>query len=382
MTLPLEGVLVVDFSQFLAGPYASLRLQDLGARVIKVENPNQGDLCRRLYLSETMIDGDSTLFHAINRGKESIALDLKSQQGRAQAQQLASQAHVVIQNFRPGIIQRLGLGYDAVRALNPSVVYGSVSGYGHDGPWTDLPGQDLLAQARSGIMWLSGNQNAGPVPVGLPLADLLAGATLAQGVLAGLYKQATRKQGTLVETSLLECIVDAQFELLTTYLNNGNTMPEREAEGSAHAYLAAPYGLYQTSRGALALAMTPLDTLAEALPLPALAAFAVKPQSAFSQRAEIRDLISAHLMTQTAAHWEERLTARRIWCARVLAWPELLDSATFKALDMTSDIGASSESRRLLMKSPLRVDGQRAPAQAQGPALNADCAKITQEFLN
>ncbi|MCB1441226.1 MAG: CoA transferase, partial [Nitratireductor sp.] len=165
--LPLAGLVVVDLSQFLSGPYCSLRLSDLGARVIKVERPGAGDLSRQLYLSDTEIGGDSTIFHAINRGKESIALDLKDAGDLAALKRLLAQADVVIQNFRPGVAARMGLDWPAVQAINPRIVYGSISGYGTSGPWVGLPGQDLLAQARSGLTWLSGDAGQGPVPMGL-----------------------------------------------------------------------------------------------------------------------------------------------------------------------------------------------------------------------
>ena len=148
--LPLAGLLVVDMSQFLSGPYASLRLMDLGARVIKIERPDGGDLSRRLYFSDTEIGGDSTIFHAINRAKESLAIDLKNEADLAALKSLLANADVLIQNFRPGVIQRLGLDYEAVKAINPRLVYASISGYGDEGPWVSRPGQDLLAQSRSG----------------------------------------------------------------------------------------------------------------------------------------------------------------------------------------------------------------------------------------
>ncbi|MFC6490556.1 CaiB/BaiF CoA transferase family protein, partial [Nitratireductor sp. GCM10026969] len=162
--LPLAGLVVVDMSQFLSGPYCSLRLVDLGARVIKIERPGAGDLSRQLYLSDTEIGGDSTIFHAINRGKESLAVDLKNADDLAALRKLLKRADVLIQNFRPGVIERLGLDYASVRAINPGIVYASISGYGEDGPWVARPGQDLLAQARSGVMWLSGDDGQGPVP--------------------------------------------------------------------------------------------------------------------------------------------------------------------------------------------------------------------------
>ena len=267
----LEGLLVLDMSQFLSGPFAALRLGDLGARVIKIERPDGGDLCRRLYLTDTEIGGDSTLFHAINRGKLSFAADFKNPADVAAVKALIAKADVLIQNFRPGVINRLGLDYAAAKAINPGIVYASITGYGEDGPWANLPGQDLLAQARSGLMWLNGDRDQGPVPFGLAIADLLAGSAIVQGVLAALVRRGRTGEGAHIETSLLEALVDFQFEVLTTYLNDGGRMPTRSAFRNAHAYLAAPYGVYATRDGWIAIAMTPLDKLAAALELPSIA---------------------------------------------------------------------------------------------------------------
>src|SRR5690606_24905503 len=205
-----------------------------------------GDLSRRLYLSDTEIGGDSTIFHAINRSTESLALDLKDPDALAALKKLIGKADVVLQNFRPGVIKRLGLDYDTVRDLNPGIVYASITGYGEEGPWVQRPGQDLLAQARSGVMWLNGDADQGPVPFGLAIADMLAGAAVAQGVLAALIRRFRTGRGAHIETSLLEALVDFQFEVLTTYLNDGRRMPKRSGYRSAHAYLSAPYGVYPT----------------------------------------------------------------------------------------------------------------------------------------
>ena len=158
----LKGLLVLDMSQFLSGPFAALRLGDLGARVIKIERPDGGDLCRRLYLTDTEIGGDSTLFHAINRGKLGFAADFKNSADIAAVKSLVGKADVIIQNFRPGVVERLGLDYESAKAVNPQIVYASITGYGEEGPWAMFPGQDLLAQARSGLMWLNGDRDQGP----------------------------------------------------------------------------------------------------------------------------------------------------------------------------------------------------------------------------
>ena len=376
----LSGLLVLDMSQFLSGPYAALRLADLGARVIKVERPDGGDLCRRLYLTDVEIGGDSTPFHAINRNKESFAADMKNPRDLENLRTLLCQADVVIQNFRPGVIERLGLDYASVRAMNPRIVYASITGYGTEGPWVARPGQDLLAQARSGLMWLNGDEGQGAVPFGLAIADMLAGHTVAQGVLAALVRRGLTGEGAHLETSLLEVLVDLQFEALTTYLNDGNRLPKRAAVNSAHAYLAAPYGVYRTADGYLALAMMPLGRLNALLRIPELEPHIGDPRHAFIHRDEIKRLIAAHLAQGSSGHWTALLEPADIWCAEVLQWPELLASEGFRALDMlqsvTRDDGLRIETTRL----PLRVDGLRPRSTAAAPQLGTHTEAIRAEF--
>jgi len=371
---PLDGLIVLDMAQFLAGPAAALQLGDLGARVIKIERPDGGDLCRRMYLSDTDIDDDSTLFHAINRNKESIALDLKNPRDVAAVRQLIAQADVVIQNFRPGVIERLGLGYDAVREINPGIVYASISGYGDAGPWAKLPGQDLLAQARSGVMWLNGLGANAPMPIGLSIADMLAGHVLAKGIMALLVRRGRTGKGGQVETSLLEVLVDFQFELLTTYLNDGGRLPKRAISNGANAYLAAPYGVYETRDSHLALAMTPLDHVETLLDLPGLAT-----GNGFVDRDAMLSRIAGRLSERTTDEWLAVLEPAGIWCAPVLDWPALLEAESFRALGMLQNIGTRSGTIRTTA-SPLRIDGVR-PLSADGaPRIGQHGAAIREEF--
>lgn len=378
--LPLDGLIVVDMCQFLSGPYATLRLQDLGARVIKIERPDGGDLSRRLYLSDTEIGGDSTIFHAINRSKESLALDLKQPADVAALKKLLAQADVVLQNFRPGVIERLGLGYEAVKAINPAIVYASITGYGAEGPWAERPGQDLLAQARSGVMWLNGDDGQGPVPFGLAIADMLAGAAIAQGVLAALVRRGRSGEGAHVETSLLEALVDLQFEVLTTHLNDGRRLPKRAGFRSAHAYLSAPYGVYPTADGHIAIAMTPIGKLADLLGLDELAPYREDPQSWFRERDSIKAIIARALGTQPSQHWLDILEPADIWCARVLDWPELLANEGFKTLDMLQTVSREDGVSILTTSSPLRIDGERARTDRAAPLIGEHSDKIRKEF--
>jgi CoA:oxalate CoA-transferase len=373
----LEGLLVLDMSQFLSGPFAALRLGDLGARVIKIERPDGGDLCRRLYLTDTEIGGDSTLFHAINRGKLSFAADFKNPADVAAVKALIGKADVIVQNFRPGVVERFGLDYAIAKAVNPGIVYASITGYGEDGPWAMLPGQDLLAQARSGLMWLNGDRDQGPVPFGLAIADLLAGSAIVQGVLAALVRRGRSGEGAHIETSLLEALVDFQFEVLTTYLNDGGRIPTRSGFRNAHAYLAAPYGVYPTSDGWIAIAMTPLEKLAAALDLPAIA---LPAKAGFERRDEIKRAIADHVAAQPTAHWLKRMLPVDIWCAEVLDWPGLLDGEAFRRLDMLQTVVRPEGHAVRTTRSPIRVDGQRNVCGAAAPRIGEHTEALRAEM--
>ena len=375
----LEGITVLDMSQFLSGPLAALRLADFGAEVIKIERPDGGDLCRRLYLSDTEIGGESTLFHAINRGKKSFAADLKTEIGLDEVRRLAARADVVIQNFRPGVIERLGLDYATLAALNPRLVYGSITGYGTSGPWVARPGQDLLAQARSGLMWLNGDADQGPVPFGLAVADILAGHTLAEGILAGLVRRGITGLGVHIETSLLEALVDLQFEVLTTYLNDGGRVPKRGNFRSAHAYLAAPYGVYATSDGWLAIAMAPLSQLAGLLDLPDLGSF--DGPRAFAERDSAKTIIAGRVREQSTSHWLAILEPRDIWCAEVLDWPRLLESDAFRRLDMLQDVVAGENTQVRTTRPGFRLDGQRPGTAKAAPRIGEHTEDIRRKWL-
>ncbi|CAK7259464.1 MULTISPECIES: CaiB/BaiF CoA-transferase family protein [unclassified Shinella] len=376
----LAGLTVVDMSQFLSGPYCSLRLADLGARVIKIERPDGGDLSRRLYLSDTEIGGDSTLFHAINRGKESLGIDLKDPGDLAFLRRLLGKADVLIQNFRPGVIERLGLDHAAVRAINPAIVYASISGYGEDGPWVMRPGQDLLAQARSGLMWLNGDEAQGPVPFGLAVADMLAGANACQGILAALVRRGMSGKGAHIQTSLLESLVDFQFEVLTTHLNDGGRKPKRSDFRSAHAYLSAPYGVYPAKDGYLAIAMTPLGRLQDLLQIEALAPYRDDSKAWFTARDAIKRIIAGRIATRTVEHWLSILEPADIWCSKVLEWPELLASDGFRILDMLQTVTREDAVSIGTTRCPVRVDGRRPLGRRAAPRVGEHSAAIRAEF--
>jgi len=376
---PLSGILVLDFSQFLSGSLATLRLADMGARVIKIERPGSGDLGRSLYLSDTDVHGENTLFHAINRNKESYAADLKNPSHLEKLRQLIARADVMVQNFRPGVMERLGFGYDKVSEINSRLVYGIVSGYGNAEAWRERPGQDLLAQARSGIMWLSGNDGDPPTPMALAIADMLAGHNLCEGILACLVRRGVTGRGGLVETSLIEALLDFQFEVLTTHLNDGGRPPRRSGFRNAHAYLAAPYGVYDTADGYLSLAMTHLPTLGKLLDLTALQEMSDQADG-FRRRDEIKRIIAQRLKQHTTEHWLEVLNAADIWCAEVLDWPKLFASQAFQQLGMVQTLRDGGGIEILTTRLPIRVDGSPLTSERLAPRVGQHTQRIQKEF--
>ena len=363
---PLENLLVLDFSQFLAGPSAALRLADLGARVIKIERPDSGDLCRRLYISNLELEGDSTLFHSINRNKEGFAADLKNPEDVERVMKLLARADVLIQNFRPGVMKRLGLDYDTLAKTCPRLVYGEVTGYGGAGPWRDRPGQDLLVQALSGLTYLNGNADQPPMPFGLAVADMFAGAHLVQGILACLVRRGVNGQGGHVEVSLMESVLDFQFEVLTTHLNDGGKDPERSSVNNAHAYLGAPYGIYRTADGYIALAMGSVTDLGRLLACQKLAGYS-DPKSWFTARDEIKRILVDHLATRSTAHWLAILDAAGYWASDVLTWRKLFETDAFGALDMVQEVTCAGGSLLRTTRCPIRIDGEIYKSDARRP---------------
>src|SRR5262249_57805879 len=363
---PLEGLLVLDFSQFLSGSLATLRQADMAASMIKIERPGSGDLGRTIYLSDTDVHGENTLFHAINRNKESYAADLKNPDHQRKLRQLIARADVMVQNFRPGVIERLGFGHADVSRVNDRIVYGVVSGYGNADAWRDRPGQDLLAQARSGIMWLSGNDGDPPTPMALAIADMLAGHSLCQGILACLVRRGVTGRGGLVETSLIEALLDFQFEVLTTHLNDGHRPPRRSAYRNAHAYLAAPYGVYDTANGYLAIAMTHLPTLGKLLGLEELEQIS-DPADGFRQRDSLKQIIARRVKECTTEHWLEILNAADIWCAEVLDWPKLCASEAFQQLEMVQTLRNGGDIQIQTTRFPVRLDGHVLKSEKLAP---------------
>jgi len=375
--LPLYGLTVLEFSQYLSGPSAGLRLADLGARVIKIERPATGDACRQLSIKNLWVDGDSLLFHTINRNKESFTADLKSPEGLQNIKRLIARADVLTHNFRPGVMESAGLGYEEVKAINPKLIYGAISGYGKEGPWKHRPGQDLLLQSMSGLAYTTGNEKDNPMPFGLSIADSLCGAQLVQGILAALVRRQHSGVGGLVEISMMESLLDFQFEFLTTYHSSGQ-LPKRSRNNNGNPLLSAPYGIYATADGHIAIAMVNIPQLAKAIGSNDLAAY--RQDQAFSHRDEIKALLARHLVERPAAHWLELLHAEDMWAMEVLDWRTLTSSEGYKVLEMEQPVTTARGKRVITTRCPIRIDGQRLFSEKAAPSLGQDNVTIELEL--
>ena len=376
----LEDIMVLDFSQFLSGPSAGLRLADMGARVIKIEKPESGDICRELYVSDVMVEGESTIFHAINRNKESYGADLKNEEDLKKIKLLIAKTDVMLHNFRPGVMERLGLDYETVKAINPSIIYAEVSGYGNEGEWKDQPGQDLLLQAVSGLTWLSNNNTGQPTPMGVSVVDILAGAHIAQGILATLYQRAITGEGAFVQVSMFESILDFQFEVLTCFFNDGNQLPVRSKINNAHAYIAAPYGIYKTKDNYLALAMTDIVELGDLIGCEELKKYTDKSEW-FLKRDEIKKILADWLANETTDTWISILEPADIWCARVMDYNDLINEEGYKVLNMDLSVKTSSGLHITTIRCPIRVDGNILTSPKGAPLLGEHNEQIEKQFL-
>jgi CoA:oxalate CoA-transferase len=374
--LPLNGIVVLEFSQYLSGPSAALRLADLGARVIKIERPKTGDAGRKLAIKDLWVDDNSLLFHTINRNKESFTADLKNPDDIVILKKLIAKSDVLIHNFRPDVMGKNGLDYNTVQQINPRLIYAEISGYGKKGPWKNKPGQDLLLQSITGLAYTTGNGTNGPVPFGISIADILAGSQLVQGILGGLIRRSKTGTGALIEVSLMESLLDFQFELLTTYYTN-HQQPQRSKVANGQPLLSAPYGIYQTKDSYIALAMMDIHVLADTIDCGALKHFA--KEDAFALRDEIKTVLVEHLQTKTTASWLAALQEAGLWAMEVLNWDEMTDHPAYNALQMEQTIHAGDKTI-VTTRCPIRINGQRLTADKAAPQLGEQNEKIRREL--
>ncbi len=326
---------VLDFTALVQGPLATQILGDLGADVLKFERL-EGEWSRHWGIGNGRTHGELDSFLAFNRNKRSVAVDLKDQATRDRILDLSEQADVVVENFRPGVMDRLGLGYDDFAARNAAIVYACSSGWGQTGPYSKRPGQDMLAQAASGIHFHQGTRDLPPTPIGIGVADLFTGLHLVVAILAAVSHRQATGVGQRVEVDLFSCVTALQQQELTYFLSHGS-IPERPARNLGAVFVTAPFGTYATADGHLVIAMTPCPLLADAIDLPAIAQYDTN-EAMLEHRERIYDLIAARLATDTTAHWMELLLARDVWSAPVQDYDTLVQDPQLQHNELLWDV--------------------------------------------
>lgn len=328
----LAGYRVLDCSIAMAGPFAAQRLGDLGADVIKVE-PTGGEWQRHAPAGGAVGNEINVSFLSLNRNKRSLAVDLKHSDGKEVLRELVASADVFLQNYRPGVAARLGVDYDTLREINPSLVYVSISGYGENGPYAQRPGQDLLLQAMSGAMLSAGRAGDPPQAAGQYLVDAVTASTAFEGVLGALLHRERTGEGQKVTVNMLDSIVTLQMQELSVFAQGG-VPQERSEQPHGHVYIRSPYGTFATTDGYLALSMPDLPTLADLIEEPMVAEDPAWPQTA-PERDRVFELTANRLKTRSTAHWLALFEPAGIWCAPVygyadvLADPQIIHNETF-----------------------------------------------------
>lgn len=377
---PLDGILILDLTRAVAGPFCTMMLADLGARVIKVEEAGKGDETRQW--GPPFVDGVSPYYLSMNRNKESLAADLKSDDGKRLVAAIARKADVLVENFRPGVADRLGLGYAALAEANPRLIYCSISGFGQTGPDREKPGYDLMVQASSGFMYTSAAEGGPPVKSAFPVADIAASQFAGQAILAALYQRSRTGRGRRIEVSLLEAMLAAMSSITTPALVTGEEPPR---VGTAQPNIV-PYQMFRCQDSCI-VAGAPNDRLFERfcdaldrrdwLSDPRFHGNAARNR----HRKEVVAIIEAVFAQRPAAYWLERLAARGLPCAPVTTIQEALANPQLEARGAFATVEHPHLGRVRHFGNPMRFYGFE-PGYRPAPGLGDDTARIAAEFLD
>jgi crotonobetainyl-CoA:carnitine CoA-transferase CaiB-like acyl-CoA transferase len=310
---------VADFSQLVQGPNATQFLADMGAEILKIE-PLKGDWQRNWSLGDAYINGESVSFLAFNRGKRSVALNLKDARGKEAALRIIRSCDILLENFRPGVMDRLGLGYDALSEIHPKLIYCASCGWGQDGPYLTRPGQDLLAQAVAGVLNLNGKAGDPPSPVGMGIADITASFHIVAAILAAVYERGRTGKGQRIDINLLNSIMSLATQEITLYLNTGNE-PQRSAAGIGHPCVGAPMGIYKTKDGYIVVAMMPMGKVAELVGIPGYEGN--DSRNVMENRDEAKRSLEPGFANKTTAELIDIFMEADIWAAPVNTFAQI-----------------------------------------------------------
>jgi crotonobetainyl-CoA:carnitine CoA-transferase CaiB-like acyl-CoA transferase len=376
--MQLDGIRVVDLSRILSGPFCSMFLADMGAEVIKIEDVDEGDPVRK---QGALRSGYSLYFASFNRNKRSLTLDLRSAEGKQVLRKLIATADVVLDNFRPGVMEKMRLSRAGLEAIKPDIISCHITGFGLDGPYRDRPAFDFIAQAMSGFMSVNGAEDAAPARAAPPLSDLIAGAYAAMGICAALVRRERTGKGEEVAASLLDSMIANHAFLAAHYFGTGQ-QPRRT--GNDHA-LVAPYGLFDAQDGQVAIAPSN-DTvylkLLEALGLSHLRDHPLFRTNAdrFERRTEINALINAQIGKQPIEHWVEVLNAAGVPCGRVMSLPEVFADPQVRHQQMQVTIEHPVHGKLDVLGFPIKFTDDPCRVHRPPPTLGSDTDAILGEL--
>jgi len=376
----LHGVRIVGFTQWLFGPAAAQYLCDMGADVIKVEPPGHGSWERSWSGGNTFLNGVSACFLLTHRNVRSLALDLKQPVAQDAALRLAASADVLIENYRPGVMERFGLDYERVRQVKPDIIYASASGYGGgDGPYRQLPGQDLLIQALSGLIWVGGQDGQVPRPAGAAVVDQHAGLLLAAGILGALLHRERTGEGQKGQGTMMEAGLDLQLEPIVYYLNGGRV--QRPATPIGSAFHQAPYGVYETRTGHIVLSLNPMKSASSALgDPPSLAEFVETDEPTMTHRDEIYRAIAALIRDRERDEVIGQLRQHGVWCAPVLDYAGMLADPGVRHLDPFQELEHPVAGQVRLLKHPIRFSSGEPTINRPPPGVGEHSREILDEL--
>jgi crotonobetainyl-CoA:carnitine CoA-transferase CaiB-like acyl-CoA transferase len=365
--MALDGIRVLDFTQMMMGPWATQFLADMGAEVIKIERPGVGEWERGLRAAGRLLGEQSPFFLAMNRNKKSLTLNLKDPRARDVVLKLAATCDLVTENFRPGVLDRLGLGYDDLRQVNPAIVYVSGSGFGSDGPYVRRPGQDLLIQAMSGLAAYGGRCGDPPTPCGSSVVDASTALLLAYSAMVALFHRERTGEGQKVEVNLFATAIALQCQEFTAFLNSEGGF-ERSEAGIGAAWLDAPFGIYRTADGWIALAMMSLTELGDALGMPELRYYE-KGGRAFAERDTVKRLLEPVFAGLSTAECMERFSARGLWCAPVQDFAELENDPQVAHADLIQTVSHPDGREVRVVGVPMRFSRTPGTIRTGPPAV-------------
>lgn len=372
----LSGYRVLDCSIAMAGPFAAQRLGDLGADVVKVE-PVTGEWQRHVSAGGAGGNRVNVSFLSLNRNKRSLAVDLKSPEGKEILMDLVRDCDVFLQNYRPGVAKRLGVDYESLSAINPGIVYVSMSGYGETGPYVDRPGQDLVLQGMSGAMLSAGREGEPPTAAGQYLVDAITAYTAFEGVLAALLHRERTGEGQLVQVNMLDAITTIQMQELSVF-TVGKKEQKRSAEPHAHVYIRAPYGAFATSDGFIIVAFPKLKTLGEAIGEDSFLTMNDEVDT-WSRRDEIFAKTRERLKTRTSAEWLELLRAADIWCGPVYGYADLVDDPQIQHNGSFVEYDHPTEGRVKTPGFPIRFSKTPSTVERGAPLAGEHSREILKE---